>query len=83
MRNSKYIVDPNGEHKGCFHECLAYIIGIALAFALCLCFGGCKSQQPIVTETNTNTLIEREQVDSLINSLQRIKGVQKAYRTNK
>ena len=27
---------------------------------------GCKTPQPIVTETNTNTLIEREQVDSLI-----------------
>lgn len=29
-------------------------------------FVGCKSQQTIVNETNTNTLVEREQVDSLI-----------------
>ena len=44
MNNSKYIIDPNGERRaGCFHECLAYIVGIALALVLCLCFGSCAS----------------------------------------
>ena len=47
--------------------CLVQGIGAALIMWLCLHLVGCKSQQPIVTETNTNTLIEREQVDSLIN----------------
>ena len=47
--------------------CLVQGIGAILILWLCLTLVGCKSQQPIVTETNTNTLIEREQVDSLIN----------------
>ena len=46
--------------------CLVQVLGAALIMWLCLHLVGCKSQQPIVTETNTNTLIEREQVDSLI-----------------
>ena len=46
--------------------CLVQGIGAILILWLCLTLVGCKSQQPIVTETNTNTLIEREQVDSLI-----------------
>ena len=46
--------------------CLVQGIGAALIMWLCLTLVGCKSVQPIVTETNTNTLIEREQVDSLI-----------------
>ena len=44
--------------------CLVQGIGAILILWLCLTLVGCKSQQPIVTETNT--LIEREQVDSLI-----------------
>ena len=47
--------------------CLVQGIGAVLILWLCLHLVGCKSQQPVVTETNTNTLIEREQVDSLIN----------------
>ena len=46
--------------------CLVQGTGAALIMWLCLHLVGCKSQQPAVTETNTNTLIEREQVDSLI-----------------
>lgn len=50
------------------HGCGTTIIGIIVIalIAAMFFFSGCKSQQPIVTETNTNTLIEREQVDSLI-----------------
>ena len=47
--------------------CLVQGIGAVLIMWLCLFLVGCKSVQPVVTETNTNTLIEREQVDSLIN----------------
>ena len=47
--------------------CLVQGIGAVLIMWLCLHLVGCKTPQPIVTETNTNTLIEREQVDSLIN----------------
>lgn len=46
--------------------CLVQGIGAVLIMWLCLTLVGCKTPQPIVTETNTNTLIEREQVDSLI-----------------
>ena len=46
--------------------CLVQGIGAALILWLCLTLVGCKTVQPAVTETNTNTLIEREQVDSLI-----------------
>ena len=46
--------------------CLVQGIGAVLIMWLCLHLVGCKSQQPAVTETNTNTLIEREQLDSLI-----------------
>lgn len=46
--------------------CLVQGIGAILIMWLCLTLVGCKSTQPAVTETNTNTLIEREQVDSLI-----------------
>ena len=46
--------------------CLVQGIGAILIMWLCLALVGCKTPQPIVTETNTNTLIEREQVDSLI-----------------
>lgn len=46
--------------------CLVQGIGAILILWLCLTLVGCKTPQPIVTETNTNTLIEREQVDSLI-----------------
>lgn len=52
--------------KGCLHTILATILAVVLTVILCLCFQSCKTQQPIVTETNTNTLIEREQVDSLL-----------------
>ena len=47
--------------------CLVQGVGAIFILWLCLHLVGCKSQQPAVTETNTNTLIEREQVDSLIN----------------
>lgn len=46
--------------------CLVQGIGAALIMWLCLTLVGCKTVQPAVTETNTNTLIEREHVDSLI-----------------
>ena len=46
--------------------CLVQGIGAVLILWLCLTLVGCKTVQPIVTETDTNTLIEREQVDSLI-----------------
>ena len=46
--------------------CLVQGIGAVLIMWLCLHLVGCKTVQPAVTETNTNTLIEREQVDSLI-----------------
>ena len=48
------------------HGCLAVIVAVILTVIFCLFFGGCKSLPPAVTETNTNTLIERAQVDSLI-----------------
>lgn len=47
--------------------CLVQGIGAIFILWLCLHLVGCKSQQPAVTETNTNTLIELEQVDPLIN----------------
>lgn len=35
MRNSKYIVDPNGEHRaGCFGNAIRYGIGIPLILVL-------------------------------------------------
>lgn len=46
--------------------CLIQGFGALFILWLCLHLVGCKTPQPIVTETNTNTLIEREQVDSLI-----------------
>lgn len=46
--------------------CLVQGIGAILIMWLCLTLVGCKTPHLIVTETNTNTLIEREQVDSLI-----------------
>ena len=67
--NSKYIIDPNGRYDSVVGSVIRYGIGLPLLgvllwvlFSMC----SCKSQQPIVTETNTNTLIEREKVDSLI-----------------
>ena len=69
MNGSLYITDPQGENlqpQGCLHGMWIMATAVALTIALCLLFPGCKTPQPIVTETNTNTLIEREQVDSLI-----------------
>jgi len=67
--NSKYIIDPNGRYDSVVGSVIRYgiglpLLGVLLWVALSMC--GCKSQQPIVNETNTNTLIEREKVDSLI-----------------
>ena len=66
---SKYIIDPNGRYDSVVGSVIRYgiglpLLGVLLWVALSMC--SCKTQQPIVTETNTNTLIEREQVDSLI-----------------
>jgi len=67
--NSKYIIDPNGRYDSVVGSVIRYgiglpLLGVLLWVALSMC--SCKSQQPIVNETNTNTLIEREKVDSLI-----------------
>lgn len=45
MRNSKYIVDPNGEPNGCRDTFIGYVIGLVIAVILCLCFPSCKSVQ--------------------------------------
>lgn len=49
MRNSKYIVDPNGEHRaGCFGNAIRYGIGIPLILVLLwvlFSLVGCKSVQ--------------------------------------
>lgn len=69
MNGSLYITDPEGENmqpQGCLQGFWIMVGAVVLTVMLCLLFPSCKSQQPIVTETNTNTLIEREQVDSLI-----------------
>ena len=70
MNGSKYIVDKDGERRaGCFGNAIRYGVGlpfIGVLLWILFCCVGCKTQQPIVTETNTNTLIEREKVDSLI-----------------
>ena len=52
--------------EGCGGQLIAYLVVIAITIALCLCFGGCKTPKPIVTENRTNTLIDRETLDSLI-----------------
>ena len=66
---SKYIIDPNGRYDSVVGSVIRYgiglpLLGVLLWVALSMC--SCKSQQPTVNETSTNTLIEREQVDSLI-----------------
>lgn len=63
MSDSKYIIGD--DYRDPKHGCFAVIVAVILTVLCCLFFG-CKTPQPIVTETNTNTLIEREQVDSLI-----------------
>ncbi len=45
MNNSKYIVDPDGEPNGCRDTFIGYVIGIVIAFILCVCFSGCKTVQ--------------------------------------
>ena len=62
--DNQYIIGD--DYRDPKHGCLAYIVAEVLTVLCCVFFSGCKTQQPIVTETNTNTLIEREQVDSLI-----------------
>lgn len=51
---------------GCFYGFWIMVAAIALTVALCLLFPGCRAPKPIVTENRSNTLIERETVDSLI-----------------
>ena len=63
--DNQYIIGD--DYRDPKHGCLAVIVAVILTVLCCVFFfSGCKTQQPIVTETNTNTLIEREQVDSLI-----------------
>lgn len=45
MNESKYIVNPNGEPNGCRDAFIGYVIGIIIAFILCLTLVGCKSVQ--------------------------------------
>ena len=61
--DNQYIIGD--DYRDPKHGCLAVIVAVILTVLCCVLFG-CKSTKPIVTETNTNTLIEREQVDSLI-----------------
>lgn len=62
--NRRYIIGD--DYRDPKHGCLAYIVAAVLTALCCVFFSGCKSQYLPGTEKNTNTLIEREQVDSLI-----------------
>lgn len=61
MRNSKYIVDPNGEYRaGCFGNAIRYGVGIPMIlillwvlFSMC----GCKTVQPL-TQTRDSVRVE-------------------------
>lgn len=66
MNDSKYIVDPNGEHRaGCFGNAIRYGVGGGIiALLLWVLFGmvGCKSQYMPGTDTETSINVRDREV---------------------
>ena len=53
--DSRYIVPTDGyrDPKGCFHTMLATLLAVVLTIILCLCFGGCKTVQPLTQKRDS------------------------------
>lgn len=57
--DSRYIVPSDGysDPQGFFHTMFATILAVVLTIILCICFGGCKTVQPL-TQTRDSVRFE-------------------------